>query len=57
MSTLDAIVGHPIISFQPSKSGGATPLPAPMVVLPMSLLPRQNLLMECCRGSTSDVVS
>ena len=33
---MDAVVGHSIVNFfDPSKSGGATALPAPMVVTPL----------------------
>ena len=53
---MDAVVGHSnrqflILNFDPSKSGGATALPAPMVV---TLLVEDSIKGLCMRFFTTD---
>ena len=53
---LDAVVGHSIInlSFFLSKSGGATALPAQMVVTPMSVGTRTHTWKTSINSKSAD---
>ena len=56
MLTLDAVVSYPfyqIFYFDPSKSGGATALPAPMVVKPLSVFSTKLMLTTAWRSTTT----